>query len=246
MCTVELPTCGNGSLDPGEQCDAGPANADAPALEVSQPGGIVFTSGLVERFTEARFFYGLVSASAHTGYEDRLTSNLFLYRDYNTRLVSLFTVHGIDLDTTGVMQPLSDVSFEYTGVPGGTSVVISDDAGELNAAGAGRFVGNWRFQNNTDGGVLQGLPIPGNWIVRVHPTWRQGLTTWRWVDQDNLFTTFDRTRDVLIQARSTPSMCRTTCTIPRCGDGIWDAGEACDDGNTIPNDGCAPDCRSVP
>ncbi|MBZ0121507.1 MAG: DUF4215 domain-containing protein [Sandaracinaceae bacterium] len=41
-------------------------------------------------------------------------------------------------------------------------------------------------------------------------------------------------------------MCRTTCTIPRCGDGVWDAGEACDDGNTIPNDGCAPDCRSVP
>ncbi len=32
---------------------------------------------------------------------------------------------------------------------------------------------------------------------------------------------------------------------PECGDGIIDAPEVCDDGNTDPDDGCAADCRSV-
>jgi cysteine-rich repeat protein len=36
----------------------------------------------------------------------------------------------------------------------------------------------------------------------------------------------------------TPNACRTDCTDPRCGDNIIDAGEQCDDANTVPNDGC--------
>src|SRR5690606_7862933 len=95
-CTVELDLCGHGILELGEECDLGAANADAFAVEVSQVGGASFVPELVSRFTEARFFYGLVSASAHTGYEALRTSNLFLYRDLNTGTVSLFMVHGID------------------------------------------------------------------------------------------------------------------------------------------------------
>ncbi len=34
--------------------------------------------------------------------------------------------------------------------------------------------------------------------------------------------------------------------MPGCGDGIVDAGEACDDGNDDPNDGCLPDCTAIP
>jgi len=36
--------------------------------------------------------------------------------------------------------------------------------------------------------------------------------------------------------------------LSRCGDGIVDpgAGEQCDDGNTVPGDGCEPDCRVTP
>lgn len=43
-----------------------------------------------------------------------------------------------------------------------------------------------------------------------------------------------------------------TCTstneqekVPRCGDGVIDFGEACDDGNTEPGDGCRADCRGI-
>jgi cysteine-rich repeat protein len=36
--------------------------------------------------------------------------------------------------------------------------------------------------------------------------------------------------------------CRTNCRPRRCGDGIIDAGETCDDGNTVASDGCGPTC----
>ena len=36
--------------------------------------------------------------------------------------------------------------------------------------------------------------------------------------------------------------CRTDCTAQRCGDGVEDSGEECDDGNDVDDDGCANDC----
>jgi cysteine-rich repeat protein len=48
-----------------------------------------------------------------------------------------------------------------------------------------------------------------------------------------------------IQAFDTPSKCRTDCTIPKCGDGILDGGEVCDDGNVNPGDGCSSNCKSL-
>ncbi len=40
-----------------------------------------------------------------------------------------------------------------------------------------------------------------------------------------------------------PDTCRTDCTLPRCGDGILDTGEECDDGNDVADDGCSNLCR---
>ncbi len=42
--------------------------------------------------------------------------------------------------------------------------------------------------------------------------------------------------------------CNADCTLaPACGDGVYDKeyGEACDDGNTVGNDGCEANCKSV-
>jgi cysteine-rich repeat protein len=36
------------------------------------------------------------------------------------------------------------------------------------------------------------------------------------------------------------------CTVPRCGDGVFDPGEACDDGDTTPGDGCSATCAIEP
>jgi cysteine-rich repeat protein len=39
-----------------------------------------------------------------------------------------------------------------------------------------------------------------------------------------------------------PSACRPNCELPRCGDGVQDAEEGCDDGNSVNNDGCSNNC----
>ncbi|MEC7240936.1 MAG: thrombospondin type 3 repeat-containing protein, partial [Myxococcota bacterium] len=39
-----------------------------------------------------------------------------------------------------------------------------------------------------------------------------------------------------------PDSCRSTCRSPRCGDGVTDSQEECDDGNGLGGDGCSPRC----
>lgn len=41
-----------------------------------------------------------------------------------------------------------------------------------------------------------------------------------------------------------PDRCRPDCSLPRCGDGIIDTGEVCDDGNLVSGDACSGDCAS--
>jgi cysteine-rich repeat protein len=55
----------------------------------------------------------------------------------------------------------------------------------------------------------------------------------------------DPNAPVTLTAFNSPSLCRTNCTIPTCGDGIIDGGEVCDDGNNVSGDGCAADCKSL-
>ena len=50
------------------------------------------------------------------------------------------------------------------------------------------------------------------------------------------------TEPITIEAFDESTACRKTCVVPRCGDGILDGGEVCDDGNTRDGDGCASNC----
>ena len=43
---------------------------------------------------------------------------------------------------------------------------------------------------------------------------------------------------------TTADACRADCTLPSCGDGTADSGEACDDGATWGGDGCTPGCQT--
>ena len=49
----------------------------------------------------------------------------------------------------------------------------------------------------------------------------------------------------VLTAFDSPSACRLDCTVPRCGDGVLDGGEICDDGNNAGGDGCGPTCTSL-
>jgi cysteine-rich repeat protein len=240
---ASVETCGDGLRQADEECDLGAANTNGPALTVSQPNTPALTIRPVERFTSATAFYAYLSGSAHTGYEDVGRSLAFLYRSQSSGLISLFVVHGIDADTSGQSQPASHVRMTFTGVPAGTSVLLSDDAGELVQLGPGSFRGDWTFADNTDGGIIVNLPLPDDWSFTIAPEFLAGIDEWVWVNGDNQIFPLFPDQPLTVQASATRSACRTNCTVPRCGDGILDGGEACDDGNTVGGDGCSALCR---
>jgi cysteine-rich repeat protein len=54
---------------------------------------------------------------------------------------------------------------------------------------------------------------------------------------------FEECDDGAGNSDAAPDACRTTCVLARCGDGVVDAGEACDDGDTLDSgDGCSAEC----
>jgi cysteine-rich repeat protein len=57
-----------------------------------------------------------------------------------------------------------------------------------------------------------------------------------------LVSTCERCDDGAANSDGNPDACRTDCTRPRCGDGVTDGGESCDDGNTASCDGCSAMC----
>jgi cysteine-rich repeat protein len=235
-------SCGNGTVGPGEQCDLGVNNAASPAFWVTQSGQS-FAVVPVIRSASAPNFYNYSSASAHTGFEEAYASRILLYLDKSTRALSLVVFHGVDIDTTGEKQPTSHVQMLFSGLPSTTTVGVSDDSDEFLMTSPTTATGFWKFSENSDGGALSGLPFPGDWEITIAPSFMDGISTWTWVQRDGSMVHLDLTQPLTIKAHSSPSPCRLDCTTPRCGDGILDGGEICDDGSQ-PVDGCASDCMS--
>jgi len=57
---------------------------------------------------------------------------------------------------------------------GDPSVLLSDDKKELKEDGSDFFKGRWEWNNNTDGGIIQGLDLPF-WAVIIDPKEYQGV-----------------------------------------------------------------------
>jgi cysteine-rich repeat protein len=239
--------CGDGFVRAGvEECDLGAANGDRPAVVLTQ-GALQRAVRPLDRAASAVDFYDYRSASAHTGLEERLASRVYLYREVATGTASLVLHHGIDLDATGIDQPKSEVIMRVLYLPSSVFVSVADDKPEeLFADSASSVLGVWKFHRNSDGGVLTGLPIPGSFSIDVIPAFLEGIESWAYVDGDLAQVPLDLTATANLTAYASPSACRLDCTVPRCGDGRLDGGEACDDGNAVGGVGCSPDCRLGP
>ncbi|MDW8251331.1 MAG: hypothetical protein RMJ98_18705 [Myxococcales bacterium] len=234
--------CGDGKIDPGEQCDEGGNNADTSALSLLVNGAWVPVTPL--DFTSTpQSFYNYFSASSHTGFEEVGASRVMLHRNLTTGQMSLVLHHGIDLDTSGQQQPTGKVDMKISG-PVGMFVIFADDnQQELSMVGSGSALGSWTFTNNTDGGILGGFPLPGDWTLHISPSFQQGIQSWAFVDGSGKILELGTNALLTLQSRSSTSvLCRLDCTVPTCGDGRLDAGEQCDDGNSSGGDGCRPDC----
>ena len=243
--TCQLPVCGDGALDPGEACDLGAMNADRPAFLLTFQNGSVAAKPVVSP-ADAALFYNYFSASGHTGFEVLDGSIVFLYADSGTKALSLFLEHGIDFTTTGLSQAMAHITMDITGLPASSVVALSDDTpSELFKINATSVHGDWNFQQNSDGGVISGLPFPGNWTIQIAPTFSANITKWQFEDGGAMPTPIALGGpSAQIQAFDTPSACRKNCTVPKCGDGVLDGGEVCDDGNVAGGDGCAADCKA--
>jgi cysteine-rich repeat protein len=242
--------CGNGVVEPGEPCDPGDRPAP-PALELRQGELRAEVAPLVGSEAAHRF-YRYDSASSHTGFEAVLTSRLYLYRFHIEETLNLFMHHGIDEDTTGIVQPESAVTFDIEGLPPAALVALSDEVNELFRSAPTAARAEWSFRRNTDGGVIGGLPFPGSWHLIVTPWFIAGVDAWTFhvgnvepgLDAEETLALALAT-PVEIVASDEPGTCRADCTVPFCGDARLDPGEVCDDGNDADDDGCAG-CRPTP
>lgn len=241
------PRCGDGRRAGSEACDLGAMNGDTPAFRITQPSGTRIGTDAIVRPRTVQQFYDYRSASSHTGLEVVNESRIYLFADANTGRLSLVLTHGIDFDGTNISQPESTVQMDITGLPPGVGVdVVDDDAAEFFLGPMpGTAFGRWSFVRNSDGGALGPLPFPGRWRITVTPRFQTGITTWGWVKDDGTRIALNRTEPITIEALDTSASCRLDCTAPRCGDRRFDAGEVCDDGNTVSGDGCSSDCRRL-
>lgn len=239
-----LARCGDGFVQEGvEECDAGAANADVPAFLLTQ-GDLSQGVAPVAREASVEGFYAYASASSHTGFEAASGSRLYLYVDLTTGALSLVTHHGIDIDTTGLDQPKGSVSQTFSFLPAPVFVAISDDStGELAMTGDATATGKWTFHHNTDGGALSGFPSPGSWSINIDSDFQQGIDALSYVSAAGDLIGLETTGTVNLTAYAGSSACRLDCTLPRCGDGIVDGCELCDDGNIEGGDGCPAGCK---
>ena len=165
-----------------------------PIVQVTQPlsftltqNGTTSTIQAVERAQSAASFYDYFSASSHTGFEAPWESKLFLYRDTTTGELSLFFTHNIDRDTSGIATGNGAVTLDLDGVPPGAYVAQSDDPpGGPGGPGGGigeldlgtNPEGRWNYRDNTDGGVIGGLPSTTPWCITVTPLLFSNVDAW--------------------------------------------------------------------
>jgi hypothetical protein len=138
---------------------------------------------------DATSFYDYSSASSHTGFEEPHKSKFFLFKDTTTDEISLIIHHNIDRDGTGIITGPGRVDFDLEGVPPSGFISFVDDPNhvwdpprtkEFSLSYPG-MEGHWAYGDNTDGGVLSGLPNDESWSITIDPLYWESILGWEFI-----------------------------------------------------------------
>ncbi|MEJ7732592.1 MAG: hypothetical protein WKG00_25735 [Polyangiaceae bacterium] len=184
LSSCRLARCGDGIVRRGvEECDVGADNGKSTPVVWLLQGNLQRRVTPVTSERSPLAFYDYSSKSSHTGLEALRQSRLFVYRKGNSGPLAVMTLHGIDIDSSGQVQPASQVQQTFFGLPAETEVLFADDGDfELSLLEPGLAFGSWQFETNTDGGILGPLPFPGSWSVDVDSLFDFGIDGWSYVD----------------------------------------------------------------
>jgi len=146
-------------------------------------GDSTYSIPVLEKAQDVVAFYNYYSASSHTGYEVAYESKVFLYRNTIDNSLHLIMTHNIDYPPpTGSGR----VDFDLSGIPAGAYVSQSDDPShpwdpprtqEFSLAYPA-MEGHWFYGDNTDGGVLSGLPLDTDWCITINPLYFDNINRW--------------------------------------------------------------------
>jgi cysteine-rich repeat protein len=267
-----LARCGNGALDPGEECDDGNRVDldDCPTTCRRARCGDAFVQSGVEECDlgdrnadvpayEVRQANGLVLRPQPVGRHAPSTT----FYDYTSesahtgfeapQRASLFVYQDLGEGDRSIVYVFSQddggfngsAEIDLTGLGGGDPVLLSDDP--QPASGMPELV-------SSGGGAAHGshhwfsnsdggvIALACPLDVDVTLGATTFLTDWVWVEADGSLDPLDMEDSVEITCNVDPSPCRTSCRLPACGDDFLDPGEECDDGNTVDGDACPSDC----
>jgi hypothetical protein len=151
-------------------------------------------------------FYDYSSASSHTGFEEPHKSKFMLHKDTSTGDLALIIHHNIDRDASGIPTGLGRVDFDLEGVPPSGFVPQSDDPfhawdpprGEEFSLFYPGMEGHWYYGDNTDGGVLDGLPTDENWSITINPMYWDNINGWKFHSGEGAAYELDMTLPVTI------------------------------------------------
>ena len=192
--------------------------------EASHTGGFFYTveqsgAGLPEQIVTPLVnadtvanFYNLVGISSNnTGLQKSNVSNLWLYEDSNTGVVSLGMIHDKRNDSGG-----GGADFTFGGVPAGTTFVVRDDNQPTEAVLPASI---WSWASCcTDGGVLSGTLQNATWAITIDSVFPTAggigsgkIASWEYLDGPAavntnpialaLTTSADPTKQVIIRSR---------------------------------------------
>jgi cysteine-rich repeat protein len=228
--------CGNGVLDPGEQCDDGnTANHDGCSAAC--------TLELVTQFS----FTGAVG-SEPTFAADTVNPGLamtpVMSRGAGVTPSAAADAFSASAWTTGAIVDPNDF-YSFTVAPAaGTAMKLL--ALRLDERRSATGIRSWSVRSSLDGFAsdLALFPVPDDTLFRTETV--SLLASFRDLATPVEFRIFG------FQAESSQGTWRIDNvaligeTVPACGNGIVDPGEQCDDGNAVNGDGCDNNCAITP